>query len=188
MAVQAVNGIALAQKQWKNKLNDKQSLEILIVNLMPTKKTTELQFLKLLEKTKINCRVTFAYPDSHHFHHGNSEIIKKHYLPLSKVLQQNFDGLIVTGAPVEHLDFTEVDYWDDFQKLVEWSRQTKIYTIFECWASQAALKVKFDIDKLPLVAKLFGVYQAEKIDTNSSFLLGFGSGGGTNSNATVSTY
>lgn len=162
MTVQAVNGIALAQKQWKNKLNDKQNLEILIVNLMPTKETTELQFLKLLEKTKINCRVTFAYPDSHHFHHGNSEIIKKHYLPLSKVLQQNFDGLIVTGAPVEHLDFTEVDYWDDFQKLVEWSRQTKIHTIFECWASQAALKVKFDIDKLPLVSKLFGVYQAEK--------------------------
>ena len=61
--------------------------------------------------------------------------------------------------------------------MVEWSRQTKIHTIFECWASQAALKVKFDIDKLPLVSKLFGVYQAEKIDTNSSFLLGFGSGG-----------
>ncbi|MET7027092.1 homoserine O-succinyltransferase [Ligilactobacillus salivarius] len=177
MTVQAVNGIALAQKQWKNKLDDKQSLEILIVNLMPTKETTELQFLKLLERTQINCRVTFAYPDSHHFHHGNSKIIKKYYLPLSKVLQQNFDGLIVTGAPVEHLDFTEVDYWDDFQKLVEWSKQTKIHTIFECWASQAALKVKFDIDKLPLVSKLFGVYQAEKIDTNSSFLLGFGSGG-----------
>lgn len=122
MTVQAVNGIALAQKQWKNKLDDKQSLEILIVNLMPTKETTELQFLKLLERTQINCRVTFAYPDSHHFHHGNSEIIKKHYLPLSKVLQQNFDGLIVTGAPVEHLDFAEVDYWDDFQKLIEWSK------------------------------------------------------------------
>ena len=60
MTVQAVNGIALAQKQWKNKLDDKQSLEILIVNLMPTKETTELQFLKLLERTQINCRVTFA--------------------------------------------------------------------------------------------------------------------------------
>src|SRR5699024_12531727 len=112
-----------------------------------TKETTELQFLKLLEKTKINCRMTVAYTDSHHFHHGNSEIIKKYYLPLSKVLQQNFDGLIVTVAPLEHLDFTEVDYWDDFQKLVEWSRQTKMYTIVVGWVRQAALKVNFDIDK-----------------------------------------
>lgn len=175
MTVTSKNGLAKTKQLWQE--SSEAGLELLIVNLMPTKLETELQFLKLLAKTKINCQVTFAYPDSHHFRHGDGPVVKQTYLPLSQALKQNFDGLIVTGAPVEHLAFEQVDYWHDFCQLVAWAQATNTYALFECWASQAALKVQYGIEKTAREAKLFGIYQAKIQAETNHFLKGFGSGG-----------
>lgn len=175
MTVYVHNGLAKATGAWSNPAS-KQGLRLLIVNLMPNRLVTELQFLKLLAQTKISCQVEFAYPDSHQFLHGDGHEVKKTYLPLSQAQTKSYDGLIVTGAPVEHLDFTQVDYWQDFQDLVTWAKQTKTYSLFECWASQAALKVTCGIEKTTRKRKLFGVYQAQ-INQNNLFVKGFGSGG-----------
>lgn len=175
MTVAIKNGLAKTKQLWQE--NKTPGLELLIVNLMPTKLETELQFLGLLAQTKIDCQVTFAYPDSHHFRHGDGPAVKQTYLPLSQAFKQNFDGLIVTGAPVEHLAFEQVDYWNDFCRLVAWANRTNTYALYECWASQAALKIQYGIEKTVREAKLFGIYQAKVQLATNHFLKGFGSGG-----------
>lgn len=155
MTIYAKNGLALATQAW---LNDSKQTgkQLLVVNLMPNRAETELQFLTLLDESNQDCQVTFAYPDSHVFRHADD--VKKTYLPLSQAYQQTFDGVIVTGAPVEKLDYSQVDYWQDFQTLVNWAKEKQIPAIFECWASQAALYQNYAIGKKARPDKLFGVF------------------------------
>ncbi|SDN39482.1 homoserine O-acetyltransferase/O-succinyltransferase family protein [Limosilactobacillus mucosae] len=158
MTVNARNGLLKLTSRWNNEavVNPK---EILILNLMPTKETTEWQFLQRLRETRIDCTVTFLYPATHHFRHADGEKIKQHYACLDQIRQRCFDGLIITGAPVECLLFEAVDYWDEFKQIVEWAHDHVKSIIYECWAAQAGLWNDFGLTKQKLNHKLFGVYQ-----------------------------
>lgn len=158
MAVNARNGLLKLTSRWNNEavLNPK---EILILNLMPTKEATEWQFLQRLHETGIDCAVTFLYPATHHFRHAGGERIKQHYVCLDQIRQRCFDGLIITGAPVECLPFEAVDYWDEFKQIVEWAHDHVKSIIYECWAAQAGLWNDFGLPKQKMSHKLFGVYQ-----------------------------
>ena len=121
MTAFATNGLARAHHTWSTTTPAPGARQILLVNLMPTKEATELQFLRLLDATGVNCDVTFAYPASHQLHHQRAAVLK-HYLPLDRLWGTRFDALIVTGAPVEELSFDQVDNWAEFQRLVAWSK------------------------------------------------------------------
>ena len=157
MTVYPTNGLARWHQLWPVKTEA--NYQILIVNLMPTKQVTELQFLNLLAHTNLNCQVTFAYPSSHHFKNTDASLIKQTYQPLSQIWGRSFDALIVTGAPVEKLPFFAVDYWHEFCHLVQWSQTHCERVIFECWATLAALYVQYRIPKTTCSQKLFGIYQ-----------------------------
>ena len=118
MTVNARNGLLKLSSRWHNEavVNPK---EILILNLMPTKEATEWQFLQRLRETGIDCTVTFLYPATHRFRHADGQKIKQHYVCLDQIRKRCFDGLIITGAPVECLPFETVDYWDEFKQIVE---------------------------------------------------------------------
>ncbi len=122
---------------------------------MPTKEATEWQFLQRLHETDIDCTVTFLYPATHRFRHAGGERIKQHYVCLEQIRQRCFDGLIITGAPVECLPFEAVDYWDEFKQIVEWAHDHVKSIIYECWAAQAGLWNDFGLPKqLPTGLKI----------------------------------
>lgn len=158
MAVNARNGLLKLTSRWNNEavLNPK---EILILNLMPTKEATEWQFLQRLRETQIDCTVTFLYPATHHFRHAGGERNKQHYVCLEQIRQRCFDGLIITGAPVECLPFETVDYWDEFRQIVKWAHDHVQSIIYECWAAQAGLWNDFGLPKQKMDHKIFGIYQ-----------------------------
>ena len=159
MTAFATNGLARAHHTWSTATPAPGARQILLVNLMPTKEATELQFLRLLDATGVNCDVTFAYPASHQLHHQRAAVLK-HYLPLDRLWGTRFDALIVTGAPVEELSLDQGDYWAEFRRLVAWSKTHCRRAIFECWAALAALNVRYQIPKAPLPHKLFGIFEA----------------------------
>lgn len=177
MTVIAENGLARQAGQWTVPAEPDEAQRILVVNLMPTKEATEEQFLSLLAATGINCRVTFAYPATHRFRYGQAQAIQRSYLTITEACRHHYDGLIVTGAPVEHLPFVAVDYWQEFARLVAWSKTGVRRAIFECWACQAALKVRYGLDKRLLPAKRFGIYPAQAQVATSPFLTGLAAGG-----------
>ena len=176
MTVQALNGLALAHGRWVNQPVS-QGRRLLVVNLMPTKEATELQFLNLLARTKVDCQVGFAYPVSHHFRYGDAAAIKRTYWPLSIAFTQPFDGVIVTGAPVEQLAFPKVDYWAEFTTLVQWLHHHHQAVVYECWASQAALHVRYGWRTQRLAQKLFGIYQTRPLVPTSRYFQNLGAGG-----------
>ncbi|MBW1606428.1 homoserine O-succinyltransferase [Lactobacillus sp. Sy-1] len=165
MAVNVKNGFLKVENKWNNQELD-QPLQILILNLMPTKEVTERQFLNILAVLNQDVEVTFLYPQTHHFKTVDQDRVAKCYCSLQDVYDNYYDGLIITGAPVEQLDFQDVDYWNEFLAIKQWSTNHVGQTINECWASQAALYCDFAIPKTELKQKLFGIYQASSINPN----------------------
>lgn len=159
MAANATNGLLLADQQWHNQnlLNPRR---ILVLNLMPTKKTTESQFLHQFASLKQDTELTFIYPASHSFKTCSRELIAENYRTFSQIKKQFYDGLIITGAPVEQFDFHQVDYWQEFEKICDWGKRHTSGILFECWAAQAALFHDFAIKKRLLKPKLFGIYSS----------------------------
>lgn len=137
---------------------DIRPLEIMIVNLMPTKIQTETQLLRLLSNTPLQVNITLVHTASHE----SKNIAKSHldtfYLTFDEISHRKFDGMIVTGAPVEMMPFEEVDYWPELCRIFEWSRTHVYSSLFICWAAQAALYVYHGINKYPLKEKMFGVF------------------------------
>lgn len=134
-------------------------LQIAILNLMPNKQETEVHLLSLLEKSNIPFDVCFLYAESHNTKSAEFEYIKENYSTFSQIRNQKFDGLIVTGAPVELIDFEEVDYWSELQEIFNWSVTNVISSFYICWASQAALYHFYGIPKYILPEKMFGVFE-----------------------------
>lgn len=157
MAANATNGLLLADQQWHNQ-NLANPRRILVLNLMPTKKNTELQFLHQFASLKQDTELTFIYPTSHSFKTCSRKLIAENYQTFSEIKKQFYDGLIITGAPVEKLDFHQVDYWHEFKKICDWGKRHTNGLLFECWAAQAALFLDFAIKKRLLKQKLFGIY------------------------------
>jgi homoserine O-succinyltransferase len=152
---------------------DIRPLEIAIVNLMPTKLDTETQLLRLLSNTPLQIHVTLISMGEHVSTHTSADHMETFYRTSRSILTQYFDGLIVTGAPVERLPFTDVDYWDELTTLFEWSRTHVYRSLFICWGVNAALKYFYNIEKVTLDEKLSGIYPLTRFDGSSRLLNGF---------------
>lgn len=174
MTVTAVNGLLKAQHQWVNAEAANAPLQILILNLMPTKLDTERQFLKRFAAVDSNVAVTFMYPATHHFKSLPKELVADNYVTLGQIADRHFDGLIVTGAPVEKLPFEAVDYWEELLTIIDWAREHVTQTLFECWAAQAGLYAQFNVQKRLVAHKVFGIYAATRVDDHSQLVSGLG--------------
>ena len=118
---------------------DIRPLEIAILNLMPLKEETELQLLRSLSNTPIQVNVTFLHVASHESKNTSTSHLNKFYLNFEDVRDQDFDGMIITGAPVEQMEFEEVDYWEELTRILDWTKEHVTSTIHLCWGAQAAL-------------------------------------------------
>ena len=137
---------------------DIRPLHILLLNLMPTKIDTETQLSRLLGNTPLQVELTLARVGSHESKNTPEEHMLAFYKNFDDVAHLNFDGMIITGAPVEHLPFEKVDYWDELRRIMDWSK-THVHSTFHiCWGAQAALYHHFGIEKRPLPEKMFGVF------------------------------
>ena len=118
---------------------DIRPIQILILNLMPLKEETELQLLRSLSNTPLQVDVTFMKVSSHESKNTSLSHLNKFYQTFDELKDQKFDGMIVTGAPVEKMEFEEVDYWDEMTQIMDWSQKNVTSTLFLCWGAQAAL-------------------------------------------------
>lgn len=133
-------------------------LEIAILNLMPLKEDTELQILRSLSNTPIQVNVTFITTSTHEATHTSMSHLNQFYETFDEVRNRYFDGLIITGAPVEQMEFEEVDYWPEMCRIMEWSKTHAFSTLHLCWGAQAGLYYHYGIKKYMLPKKKFGVY------------------------------
>lgn len=143
---------------------DIRPLEILILNLMPTKIETETQFARLLGNTPLQVHLEFLQTSTHKATHVSQEHIFAFYKSFEDIRHRYYDGMIITGAPVEHLEFEDVNYWPELCRIMEWSK-THIYsTLHICWGAQAGLYYHYGVPKHPLPEKMFGIFphQVEK--------------------------
>jgi len=152
---------------------DIRALKIAILNLMPTKVATETQFLRLLGNSPLQVEVTLLHMNSHDSKNTPKEHLLNHYKHFEQVRDQKFDGLVVTGAPVEHLQFDQVDYWDELTGVFDWSKSNVFSTFYVCWAAQAGLYHDFGIPKYPLENKMFGIYTHKVLEKTERILRGF---------------
>ncbi|MDR2538261.1 MAG: homoserine O-succinyltransferase, partial [Bifidobacteriaceae bacterium] len=132
-------------------------LKIALLNLMPTKIDTEVQLLRLLSLSSIQIEPLFLKTSSHQTKYG-AEHLDKFYVDFPSISNQRFDAIIITGAPLEQLDFEQVDYWDELVEVVHWANDNVFAELFICWGAQAGLYIDFGIQKTMLEQKLFGVF------------------------------
>lgn len=137
---------------------DIRPLKILLLNLMPTKIATETQFLRLLGNSPLQVEVDFVYTATYSPTNTPQEHLVKFYETFGDVRSRRYDGMIITGAPVEQMPFEEVAYWDELCRIMEWSKTNVYSTLHVCWGAQAALYHHYGIPKYPLPAKMFGVF------------------------------
>jgi homoserine O-succinyltransferase len=152
---------------------DIRPLKIAILNLMPTKINTETQILRLIGNSPLQVDITLLRTNSHQSKNTPVEHLTAFYQTFSQVKEQRFDGLIITGAPIEQMPFEEVDYWEELVTIMDWAEHHVYSKFFICWGAQAALYHQFNIPKYPLNAKKFGVYQHRVVSKNSKLLRGF---------------
>jgi homoserine O-succinyltransferase len=152
---------------------DIRPLRIAIVNLMPTKIATETQLLRLLGNTPLQIEITLLRMGSHEARNTARDHLEAFYATFDQVRDQKFDGLVVTGAPVELLPFEEVDYWKELREVMDWSAAHVFSTLHVCWGAQAGLYHHFGIQKYPLPRKMFGVFPHRVLEPHSELLRGF---------------
>lgn len=163
----------------ENELNNNLSediLQIAILNLMPLKEDTELQLLRKLSKSGKNIKITFINVTSYISKTTSPVHMKKFYSTFNDVKDKFFDGLIITGAPVEQMDFEQVIYWEELKKIMKWSETHAKSTLYICWGAQAGLYYHYGINKHLLNSKLFGIFSHKIDDKNSKILYGFEDG------------
>ena len=148
-------------------------LEIIVLNLMPIKQDTELQLLRGLSNTPLQVDVTFLQMSSHVSKNTSASHIKKFYQTFEEIKNNNYDGMIITGAPVEKLEFEEVNYWDELITVMEWSKKHVTSTIHICWGAQAGLYYHYGIKKELLPKKLSGVYKHRVMNRKEPLVRGF---------------
>ena len=152
---------------------DIRAISIGILNLMPLKEDTELQILRSLSNTPIQVDVSFIMVSSHESTHTSMSHLNKFYQTFDEVKHQNFDGLIITGAPVEKVDFEEVDYWDELTEIFEWAKKHVTSTLYICWAALAGLYHHYGIPKYVLERKISGVFKHYIDDELNPIFRGF---------------
>lgn len=152
---------------------DIRPLRMLLLNLMPKKIETETQLTRLLGNTPLQIELTLLRMEAHKSLNTSQEHLLSFYRTFSEVKDTCFDGMIITGAPVEHLPFEEVDYWPELCEIMEWSRSHVHSTMHICWGAQAGLYYHYGIQKQPLEKKLFGVFPHRSEYRESMLLRGF---------------
>jgi homoserine O-succinyltransferase/O-acetyltransferase len=152
---------------------DIRPLNILILNLMPEKVKTEVQLLRFLGNTPLQVNISFLKMSSHEAKNTSKLHLDQFYKSFSEIKQQKFDGLIITGAPVERLAFEEVDYWEELKEIMDWTTSHVTSTLHICWGAQAALYHHYDIGKHELPKKCFGVYPHRVLHPNEMLVRGF---------------
>ncbi|MFD0960326.1 homoserine O-acetyltransferase MetA [Paenibacillus chungangensis] len=152
---------------------DIRPLRIAIMNLMPTKETTETQLLRLIGNTPLQVEVVLLHPATHISKNTSTEHLESFYKTFDEIAHQYFDGMIITGAPVEHLPFEQVTYWEELKTIMDWSKRHVTSTFHICWASQAGLYHHFGVPKYELEEKMFGVFTHTIEKRNVPLLRGF---------------
>ena len=137
---------------------DIRPLKILLLNLMPKKIETETQFARLLGNTPLQVEMEMMYTTSHKSKNTSEEHLLAFYKTFDEIKDNKYDGMIITGAPVENMEFEEVEYWDELCEIMEWSKSHVTSTFHICWGAQAGLYYHYGIQKHPLPKKCFGVY------------------------------
>ena len=148
-------------------------LRIAILNLMPTKEVTETQLLRVIGNTALQVEVVLLRTASHLPKHTSPEHLDAFYKTFDEVKCDKFDGLIITGAPVEKLEFEEVNYWTELKGIMDWAATHVYSTLYMCWAAQAGLYYRYGVDKYPLDRKCLGVYSHRVLDKGAPILRGF---------------
>lgn len=143
---------------------DIRPLEILIVNLMPVKEETETQLLRALSNTPLQVDCTFLMLESHTSKNTSASHLNKFYVYFDEVKKKKFDGMIITGAPVENMEFEEVNYWEELKKIMEWSKTHVTSALHICWGAQAGLYYHYGIPKYKRESKLSGIYRHKVLD------------------------
>ena len=154
---------------------DIRPLKIAIVNLMPTKITTETQLLRLLSNSPLQVEIDFITMESHKSKNTSENHLRAFYKNFSDIKDSKYDGMIITGAPVENLDFCEVDYWDELQEIMEWTKTHVTSTFHICWAAQAGLYYHYGVPKYSLPQKCSGVYKHKVKRSTAKIVRGFDS-------------
>ena len=149
---------------------DIRPLEIVLLNLMPTKIATETQFTRLLGNTPLQVRLELMHTTSHRSKNVSQDHLLNFYKSFDELKDRKFDGMVITGAPVEHMAFEDVDYWDELCQIMEWSKTNVHSTIHICWGAQAGLYYHYGIQKHQMDKKMFGVFK-HKADYKRSILL-----------------
>lgn len=152
---------------------DIRPLRLAFCNLMPLKIVTETDFIRVLSNTPLQIELDFFYMDRHDSKNTSKEHLNIFYKTFDQIKNKKYDGLIITGAPVEHLEFEEVDYWKDISEVMEWSKHNVTNTLHICWGAQAGLYYHYGIRKFPLDQKLFGVFEHKIADTRTPLFRGF---------------
>ena len=152
---------------------DIRPIHILILNLMPLKEETELQLLRSLSNSPLQVDVTFMAMNSHQSKNTKASHLNNFYLGFSDIKHKKFDGLIVTGAPIEHLEFEEVDYWDELVEVMDWAEINVTSTLYICWGAQAGMYHHYGLQKQMLPEKMFGVFWHEVQNRKVPLVRGF---------------
>ena len=148
-------------------------LQIAILNLMPLKEATEVHLLRSLSNTPLQVDLTFLTTASYVGTNTAASHLDKFYQTFEDVKDKRFDGLVITGAPVEQMDFEEVDYWKELTQIMEWSKEAVTSTLHICWGAQAGLYYHFGLNKILLEEKVFGIFEHKVRNRKNPLLRGF---------------
>ena len=151
---------------------DIRPLEILILNLMPVKEETETQLLRALSNTPLQIDCSFLMLSTHKSKNTSSSHLNKFYVPFSEICQRKYDGMIITGAPVEMMEFEEVTYWEELSMIMEWTKSHVTSTLHICWGAQAGLYYHYGIPKYKKDRKLSGIYSHRIVDAKAPLVRG----------------
>ena len=152
---------------------DIRPIDILILNLMPLKEDTELQLLRSLSNTPLQVNITFVRTMSYESKHTSKSHLEKFYSNFREVRSRKWDGMIITGAPVEKMEFEEVEYWSELTKIMDWSSKNVTSTLHICWGAQAGLYYHYGIQKHEYPKKLSGIYQHYTMHKSQELVRGF---------------
>ena len=152
---------------------DIRPIKIGLLNLMPLKEDTELQILRSLSNTPLQIDVIFVHVSSHVSKNTSTSHLNKFYVPFADIKDQNFDGFIITGAPVEQMPFEKVDYWDELVEIMEWTKTHVMSTLHLCWGAQAGMYYHYGIDKVQMDKKMFGVFWHKVMNRKTPLVRGF---------------
>jgi homoserine O-succinyltransferase len=152
---------------------DIRPLNIVILNLMPEKEKTETQLLRLLGNSALQIYITFLRVSTHTSKTTSQEHLKEFYKTFKQIKDQKFDGMIITGAPIEHLEFEDVTYWEELKEIMDWTNEHVTSTLHICWGAQAGLYHHFGIPKYPLSQKVSGIFSHSLLKEQVQLLRGF---------------